>query len=61
MTVRDEILASFYGRLSASKEIDDATVAALRGLFGSAKKLKADDIVAVLAQARAKEAGRDPN
>ncbi len=47
-TVLDQILDAFYERLGASEQIDAATIAALRVLFHSGKKLKADDFVAIL-------------
>ncbi len=53
--VPDDILDSFYERLAASEAIDAATIEALRILFRSNKKLKADDFVAILESA-AKEA-----
>ncbi len=53
--VLDDILDSFYERLVASEAIDAATIEALRILFQSNKKLKADDFVAIVESA-AKEA-----
>ncbi len=50
-TVLDDILDSFYERLAASEAIDAATIEALRILFQSGKKLKADDFVAILERA----------
>lgn len=50
-TVLDQILDAFYERLGESKEIDVATIEALRTLFQSGKKLKADDCVAILQSA----------
>ena len=47
-TVQEEILQSFYAKLSKSNAIDKATIDALRAVFGSGKKLKADDFVAIL-------------
>ena len=44
-TVQEEILNSFYERLSASKSVGKETVDALRALFKSGEKLKAEDIV----------------
>lgn len=49
--VLDQILDAFYERLDASKQIDAATIEALRILFQSGKKLKADDFVAILESA----------
>lgn len=50
-TVLDEILESFYKKLSETKAIDEATVSALRTRFESPKKLKADDLVVILSGA----------
>ncbi len=50
-TVLDEILDAFYERLGASEKIDAATIEALGVLFQSGKKLKADDVVAILESA----------
>lgn len=47
-TIPSEILDSFYARLAESDAVDEATVKALRALFDSGKKLKADDFVEVL-------------
>ena len=47
-TVLDEILDSFYRKLSESEAINDTTVEALRALFESGEKLKADDFVRIL-------------
>lgn len=49
--VLDEILKSFYSRLAESDAVDEAMIAELRAAFESEKKLKADDIVAVLSRA----------
>ena len=49
-TIQEEILNSFYAKLSESKEVDKAKIDALRALFQSGKKLKADDFVAILAK-----------
>ena len=51
-TVLDEILDSFYKKLSDSQTIDESTVEALRALFESDKKLKADDFVGILSDAK---------
>ena len=53
-TVQDQVLNSFYGKLSSSKEVDDADIDALRKLLASGKKLKADDFVVILS-GKAKE------
>ena len=50
-TILEEILDAFYERLGASEEIDAATIEALRVLFQSGKKLKADDFVVILESA----------
>ena len=50
-TVLDEILESFYERLSESEAIDETTIEELRTLLESGKKLKADDFVAILEDA----------
>lgn len=50
-TVLDEILESFYERLSESEAIDESTIEELRTLLESGKKLKADDFVAILENA----------
>ena len=47
-TVLDEILESFFQKLSEADAVDEATVARLRELFQSRKKLKADDFVAAI-------------
>jgi hypothetical protein len=54
-TIQAEILDSFYERLSASKVVDNPTVEALRKLFESGDKLKAEDLVAILARKTAEE------
>ena len=60
-TILEEILNSFYAKLSESPQIDEATLEALRALFSSGEKLKADDIVNVLAGAKEKETRGDPD
>lgn len=47
-TIQAEILDSFYTKLSKSEKVDVATIDALRELFRSDGKLKADDFVALL-------------
>jgi len=47
-TIQAEILDSFYTKLSKSETVDVATIDALRELFQSRGKLKADDFVALL-------------
>jgi hypothetical protein len=46
--VLDEILESFYVKLSESEAVSEATVGELRALLESGLKLKADDFVAIL-------------
>ena len=45
--VLDEILDSFYTKLSESEAVNEETINALRSLFASGKKPKADDFVAI--------------
>jgi hypothetical protein len=47
-TVQEEILNAFYEKLSKSVSIDKTTLDALRKALTSAKKLKADEFVAIL-------------
>ena len=54
-TIQAVILDSFYERLSASQVVDNPTVEALRKLFESGDKLKAEDLVAILARKTAEE------
>ena len=49
--VLDEILESFYAKLSESDAVSEATVQELRTLFVSERSLKADDFVAILQKA----------
>ncbi len=49
-TIQAQILDSFYAKLSKSETVDAAMVDALRNLFQSGGKLKADDFVAILAK-----------
>ena len=42
---------SFYAKLSESDTVNEAMVKELRTLFASEKKLKADDLVAILKKA----------
>lgn len=49
--VLDDILKSFYKKLSETNAIDGDTLAEVQKLFESKKKLKADDFVAVISQA----------
>ena len=48
-TVQEDILNAFYAKLSKSASIDHTTLDALRKALTS-KKLKADDLVAILAK-----------
>jgi molybdopterin converting factor small subunit len=47
-TVQEDILKAFYAKLAKSKEFDKTMIDAVRTLVGTDKKLKADDLVAVL-------------
>lgn len=58
--VLDEILDSFYAKLSESEVISEDTIGELRELFESGMKLKADDFVSILEKA-AEEPSRDPD
>ena len=49
--VLDEILESFYVKLAESDGVNEATINELRTLFGSERKLKADDFVVILKKA----------
>jgi uncharacterized protein YbjQ (UPF0145 family) len=49
-TVQEDILNAFTAKLSKSPSVDPATAEALRNLLTSAKKLKADDVIALLAK-----------
>jgi hypothetical protein len=50
MTIQEEILKTFYERLAASEAVSKENIDDLRGIFQAAKKLKADDFVAVLSK-----------
>jgi len=52
--VLTEILASFFTKLSESEAVDARTIAELQALFQSDKKLRADDVVAVISGATGK-------
>ena len=52
--VTNEILDSFYAKLSESEAISEKTLETLRALFESGKKLKADDFVEILSMAKGK-------
>ena len=47
--VQKDILAAFYTKLGKSKEFDQPMIDALRKLLDSGKKLKAEELVTVLA------------
>lgn len=55
--VLNEILDAFYAKLSESDAVNEETIKALRALFASGRKLKADDFVEILSAA-AREARR---
>ena len=57
--VLDKILESFYAKLSESDAVNEATVTQLRTLFGSAKKPKPDDFVAIFEKAAQEGTSRD--
>ena len=56
--VFEEVLKSFYAKLSGSDTVDDTTVNELRILFASGRKPKADDFVSIF-ERRATEGSRD--
>ncbi len=56
--VLDEILDSFYTRLSESDNVTESTVEELRTLLAAERKPKANDFVAIFERA-AQEASRD--
>ena len=58
--VVDEILESFYAKLSESNAVSEPAVTALRRLFASQRKPKANDFVAILEKG-APEASHDPD
>jgi hypothetical protein len=51
-TVQEDILKAFYAKLGLSQEFDKAMIDEVRTLLGSDKKLKADDLVAVLVKGK---------
>jgi hypothetical protein len=55
-TIEEQILDSFYPKVAESKEIERRIVDALRALFQSGKKFKADDVVAILSRAGKEDA-----
>jgi hypothetical protein len=48
--VQDDILNTFCAKLSNAESMDPAMVEALRKVLSSAKKLKPDEVVAVLSK-----------
>ena len=52
-TVQEDILNAFCAKLSTLESIDPHTVDALRIVLTSGKKLKADDVVAMLVKDQA--------
>lgn len=54
--IQEEILDSFYSKLSASETVGPEAVEELRRLFASGEKLKADDFVAILSKEKKKDA-----
>lgn len=51
-TIQEETLEGFFTRLSESEGVNEEVIEALRALFESAGKLKADDLVAVYVTAK---------
>jgi len=47
-TVQEQILMSFFGKLADTDELDEETITALRSLLQSDKKVKAEEVVALL-------------
>ena len=54
-TVQDEILKDFFTRLGKAEGFDEEQVEALRALFKSSDKLKADDLVTIFSAQKKKE------
>lgn len=54
-TVQDEILDDFFTKLSNAKDIDEEQLKALRTLFKSNNKLKAEDLAAIFSAQKTKE------
>jgi hypothetical protein len=50
--VQQDILTAFYAKLSKSTEFDQRMIDALRNLLEPDKKVKADDIVALLVKGK---------
>jgi hypothetical protein len=51
-TIQEEILKTFYAKLTKSNEFDDATINAVRKLLDSGKKFKPEELVIVLAKGK---------
>ena len=49
-TVQDDILKAFYEKLGKLDTVDATAVGAIRKVLESGKKLKADDLVTILAK-----------
>lgn len=48
--IQEEILEAFYEELTKSPVIDEGMMTELRKLLATSKKVKADDVVAILAR-----------
>jgi hypothetical protein len=48
--IQDDILESFYTRLSETQEFSKEKIEAFRNVFGSNKKPKAADVIKVLSE-----------
>ena len=53
--VGEQVLAEFYARLEKVSEVDEEMLKALKGVLGSGKKPKADDLVSVFGQEKEQE------
>lgn len=51
-TVQDDISAAFRVKLTKSGTVDQETIVALQKAFASGKRLKADDIVALVSKSQ---------
>jgi len=49
-TVQEGILNEFYAKLAQSGSVDQTTIDSLRALLTSGKKLKSEDLTAILAK-----------
>ena len=54
-TVQDEIFEDFFTRLGKAEGFDEEQVKALRALFKSSDKLKADDLATIFLAQKRKE------